>query len=130
MKDFTQWSKRKTEINNQKRLYFHQNEIWFCHIGINIGFEQDGKGQEFIRPVIIFKKFNNETLWAIPLSKQEPSNKNSKYYYSFSFIENITSCANLSQLRLVDSQRLVRKIGNISTEDSIKLKEKLKELIP
>jgi len=60
-KNYKNWHKKKTKINNEKeRPYFHEREIWFCNLGLNIGFEQDGVGEDFLRPIIIIRKFNNE----------------------------------------------------------------------
>ena len=110
-----------------KRPFFRQQEIWFCHLGANVGFEQDGSGEEFLRPILIFRKFNNEILWGIPLTK---TSKKSKFYYSFSFIPGIESSAVLSQIRLIDARRLARHIGYLPKEKFHELTEKLKELFP
>ena len=59
-KDFKGWHKDKEIIHNEKpRVFFHEREIWFTYLGVNIGFEQDGQGDKFLRPVIILRKFNN-----------------------------------------------------------------------
>jgi len=68
-KDFHNWHTKKSDLHENKvRLYFHKRDVWFTSVGANIGFEQDGKGEEFLRPIVVFKKFNNETLWGIPLT--------------------------------------------------------------
>ena len=60
-KDFQTWHHAKAQIDEKdRRVFFHEREIWFCHLGVNIGFEQDGKGESFGRPVVVFRKFNNE----------------------------------------------------------------------
>jgi mRNA interferase MazF len=129
-KDYTKWHKIKTDVNNsEKRVFFHEREIWFCHIGANVGFEQDGTKEEYLRPVLIIRKFNNEIFWGIPLTKSE-RRKDSKYYYAFSFVEGITSLAILSQVKLIDAKRLVRHIGTMEEDDFEKTKKKLKELLP
>lgn len=99
--------------------------------GFVISGRQDG-GEEFLRPVIVLRKFNNEVFWAIPLTKSEKkkSKKTERYYYSFSFLPNVTSTAILSQMRLVDAKRLSRHIGTISDTDFAELKKKLKALLP
>ena len=28
-------------------VYFHEREIWFCYLGVNIGSEQDGTRKTF-----------------------------------------------------------------------------------
>ena len=127
-KDFKKWHDKKSEIETiEKRPFFHEREIWFCHLGINVGFEQDGIGEDFQRPVVIIKKFNNEVSWVIPLSKTE---KRNKYYFAFSFDEKITSVAIISQIKLLDAKHLSRKIGSIKEEDFNALKNKIKALLP
>ena len=50
--------------------------------------------------------------------------KEGEHYYTFSFASNKTSTAILSQLRLVDSRRLMNKIGKISEKDFEVLKKR------
>jgi hypothetical protein len=60
-KDFDGWIKKKKslhESSKEKAAYFYEREIWWCSIGINIGFEQDGKNEHFERPVLVLRKFN------------------------------------------------------------------------
>jgi mRNA interferase MazF len=127
-KDFTDWNSRKIIINEIKNVpFFHEREIWFCFLGANVGFEQDGQGEEFQRPIVVIKKFNNEICWAIPLSKTK---KRGKYYFDFKFSEEITSVAILSQIKLIDVHRLSRKIGDMNEENFSELIKKLKALLP
>jgi len=43
-KDFDSWFRKKSEIENQsERPNYHEREVWWCSLGMNIGFEQDGK---------------------------------------------------------------------------------------
>ena len=129
-KDFKKWMAQKAEINNDKvRPFFHEREVWFSSLGENVGFEQDGNKEEYLRPVLIVRKFNNEIFWGIPLTKSE-KRKDSRYYYSFSFVEGIMSLAILSQIRLIDAKRLARQMGVMEEDDFEKLKKKLKELLP
>jgi mRNA interferase MazF len=128
-KDFKAWTPEKEKLNNNEnsRPGFHEREIWYCHLGENIGFEQDGKGDKFLRPIIILRKFNNQILWAIPLTSTV---KKSPYYFAVSFGDNTKSSAILSQIRLIDAKRLAYTIGEISKEEFEELKKKLKDLIP
>ncbi len=126
-KDFEKWHKKKARINEiEQRPFFHEREIWYCHLGLNIGFEQDGNGDEFLRPVIILRKFNNEIFWAVPLTRTDKQNR---YYFRFS-LAGSQSVAILSQVRLIDARRLSHKIGDISSVDFLILKQKLKDLLP
>lgn len=127
-KDFQKWHHKKMQVDDiTKRPFFHEREIWFCHLGANVGFEQDGSGEDFQRPIIIIRKFNNEICWAMPLSKTK---KRSKYYFAFPFDETTTSVAILSQIRLLDARRLSRKIQELPKDDFMRLIQKLKELFP
>src|SRR3989344_1157595 len=123
-KDFNSWNERKKQLDSiLKRPFFHEREIWFCHLGANIGFEQDGRGKEYLRPIAIARQFNNEVFWAIPLSKTKKKNL---YYFDFSFKKGPISVAILSQIKLLDAKRLSHHVGEISRADFAKLKEKLK----
>ena len=126
-KDFQKWHNKKAKIDEIiKRPFFHEREIWFCHLGANVGFEQDGIGEEFLRPIVILRKFNNEVFWAVPLTKTD---KKTRFYFNFSF-ESETSVAILSQIRLIDARRLSHKIGDMAEKDFLQIKEKLKALLP
>lgn len=118
---------RKTEIHNEKvRPFFHEREIWFSSLGENIGFEQDGSGESFMRPILILKKFNNEVIWILPFTR---TNKKGKYYFSISSIDNDDKSDNrssviiLSQIRLIDAKRLQYKAGTIKEDEFFKIKE-------
>jgi len=128
-KDFKKWHNKKSQVDDiPKRPFFHEREIWFCHLGANVGFEQDGFGDDFLRPIVIFRKFNNEIFWGIPLTKKEKNN--TEYYFTFSFSERGKNTAILSQIRLIDARRLSYHIGEISEIDYRALKDKLKALLP
>lgn len=133
-KNYKKWHKIKETINKKTKgdvVFFHEREIWYCHLGANVGFEQDGKGQDFFRPILIFKKFNNSSFLGIPLTKSKILNKkNDRFYYAFSFIPNITSLAILSQIRMIDVKRLARQIGTITEQDFKSLTKKFKDLLP
>src|ERR1700686_1884222 len=113
-KDYIKWHAKKTEIEHSDdvRIFFHEREVWWCSVGSNIGFEQDGKGEKFARPVLIFKKFNKEIFWALPLStKIKMNEKTKKFYSAVNLNDGIDRVAILSQLRLTDGKRLIDKIG-------------------
>jgi len=125
-KDFDKWNKIKKQTHQKENLKtFHDREIWFLKIGENIGFEQDGKGDEFLRPVLIYKKFSRNVFLGIPLTTSE---KSSKFYHTFVF-QNKKSTAILSQIRLFDSKRLKYKVGRVSPKDFEDIKKKIIELI-
>ena len=125
-KDFYKWHEKKKIIHDGEKIpYFYEREIWWCSLGLNIGYEQDGKHDNFERPILILKKFNKYILWAIPLTSKQ---KLGKYYFHFNF-EGEGSIAILSQLKLISSKRLLRKIGMISGEDFAKIRRIIKNFL-
>ena len=81
MKNFDEWNETKKEVDSKNKIIgFNQFEIVFVKMGVNVGFEQDGKGKEFLRPVLVYKKFNNRVFLGIPLSSQK---KSGKFCYNF-----------------------------------------------
>lgn len=122
-KNFKDWFTEKNDLNENKvRAFFHEREVWFSSVGVNIGFEQDGKHEKFLRPVVIVKKFNNEICWGIPTTKKT---KKGKHYFSFEYKEDEFTTAILSQLRLIDSKRLDYKIGTMKEDDFVEIKKRL-----
>lgn len=126
--EFNKWNNLKQEIENKKEGgMFKERDIFYINIGKNIGFEQDGKGEKFLRPVVILKKFNNLVFLGIPLTSKVK--KDNKFYFKFSFKDSFISYAILSQIRLFDWKRLERKIGMIEKNDFIELKKAFIEII-
>lgn len=41
---------------SEGEILFYEREIWWCSLGVNIGFEQDGTNDLFERPVLVIKK--------------------------------------------------------------------------
>ena len=118
---FDEWNIFKKRINvRNNQIFFHEREIWFVHLGKNVGHEQDG-GSEFLRPVIILKKFNQRLFWGIPLSMKK---KEGKFYFIVTDKKDgKIRVALLSQLRLFDVNRLKTKIGIVSLEEFSKIKK-------
>jgi mRNA interferase MazF len=127
-KDFKGWNEKKIGINQISRVpFFHEREIWFVSLGVNVGLEQDGSEHDFQRPVLIVKKFNNDICWVIPLSRTK---RRGPYYHAFSFEADFESVALLSQFKLLDARRLSRKIGVIRENDFRDVIKKLMGLFP
>lgn len=72
------------------------------------------------------KKFNKDIFWGIPLST---TSKTGKYYYKFILKEDLISNALLTQIRLLDSKRLISKIGMINDEIYNDLKNSIRSII-
>ena len=118
MKDFDNWNiiKKKTEDKNRPNI--KTGEIYWCRFGINIGTEYDGKNDKFLRPVIIIKKYSNETILILPLTTKLHTGD---WYFNIN-IKNIPAQIVLNQSKTIDSKRLENKILSLP-------KNKLKEII-
>ena len=79
-KDFDKWNslKRHLEIAGWSSQPFHERDVWWCSLGVNLGDEEDGKNNLFERPVLVLKKFNNRLAWVIPMTSKH---KISPYYF-------------------------------------------------
>ena len=127
---YNNWNEIKKSVENENLFVgFKDRDIFYMKMGKNIGYEQDGKGDNFVRPIVIVKGFNKDIFFGIPLSTKI---KEGRYYYKFEFQkknELITNIALLSQMRLFSTKRLLNKIGMMSKEDFVKMKNKFKSLI-
>jgi mRNA-degrading endonuclease toxin of MazEF toxin-antitoxin module len=116
--EFDKWNEIKKDINKKDIIRsFEERQIIYLKVGKNIGFEQDGKGDEFLRPVLIYKKFNNNQFIAFAMTSQNPNPKNAKYYYQIKD----KSYVILSQIKTYSAKRISHIIGKIS-------KNKMKEI--
>ncbi|AHB41819.1 hypothetical protein P148_SR1C00001G1040 [candidate division SR1 bacterium RAAC1_SR1_1] len=123
---FDIWGKQKFIIDKEiSPVFFKERDMFFIKMGQNIRFEQNGKGWEFVRPVVIIKKFNNDVFWGVALSTKI---KDGLYYYCFD-ANGAKQCAIISQFRLYDKNRLIKKIGMIPIKDFFQLKQKIKNLL-
>ncbi len=128
IKDYRKWVPVKIATNNNGfyPMWYNQREIWMCKVGENIGWEEDGKHVEFTRPVLILKIFSKQLCHIIPLTK---ATKTGKFYYSFDGKTGIISTALLSQSRVIDSSRLIRKMGRVSVNDFNEIKKRIKGIL-
>jgi mRNA interferase MazF len=127
MKKFDDWNEVKQHLDSKEfKLNFKEREIYWASIGENIGFEQNGKGKDFSRPLLIVKKLNKQLFLGVPLST---TIREGSYYYNFSFLEDEKSSALLVQVKVYDLKRIDRKIGMINKNDFENLKVKLRILL-
>ena len=125
---YDKWNEIKKQINkNNNLINFNEKDIFMAYVGQNIGFEQNGdKNKIFLRPVLIYKKFNKNLFLGIPLTKTQ---KDGKFYYKFKFKKDIISTAILSQIKLMDSKRLKYRMGKIKHSNYIHIALKFESLI-
>jgi mRNA interferase MazF len=127
MKKFDEWNEVKKQVDTRSNIIqFKEREVYWASIGENVGFEQNGKGADFSRPVLIIKKLNNHLFFGVPLSTQS---RTGSFFFEFELLSNKTSTALLVQAKTYDIKRLDQKIGMIQKNDFEQLKVKMKELL-
>lgn len=113
-KNFTQWNTQKQKIHDVgTSKFYHVREVWWCALGVNVGSEQDGGGEEYRRPVVILKALGPTTCLVVPLTT---STHTHQYRLPIGEVNDENATALLSQIRVVDTKRLVRKVDVISKE--------------
>jgi len=130
-KDYGEWHKKKKILNERKdvdNIFFREREVWWTALGVNIGFEQDGKGEEFRRPVLILKKYNKYLVLVVPLTTK--IKKDNKYYIDCSIMnDTIPRMAIISQVRPIDTKRFIDKLGVADEDSFIKIKNAIKAML-
>lgn len=125
IRDYKKWHSLKELIEyGYSEKIFKEREIWWCSLGANVGFEQDGKHDRFERPVLVLRKFNKGMFWGLPLSSKP---KQSYFYFSFYWKE-VAVTVLLSQLRILSPKRLIRRMGKINNKTFTEIQNNVKDL--
>lgn len=128
-KNFDGWNKIKKNIENSSNkihLFIETREVWMMSLGLNIGCEQNGSGENFSRPGLIIKKFNRNMFWVLPLSTKQ---KSFDFYYNFKDPSGRDVSVILAQIKLCSVKRLRRKLYEIGSKDFEEIILKLKEFL-
>jgi mRNA interferase MazF len=128
-KDFDRWNEQKKGVQARSdRKLFHEREIWWCALGVNVGSEQDGVRDRFERPVLVVKNFNGKVLWILPLTRTYRAR--SPYHLIIEETARGPSVAIISQLRLISSKRLIRKMRTMGAEQFKSVLRALNTVLP
>lgn len=129
VKKHDDWNTFKKNLEDKelpKSLYFNPREVWYCSIGHNVGQEEDGKGSDFSRPVVIIKRFGPSLFIGVPLTSQV---KTVPYYFGVGDIKGKAAMAMISQVRLFSAKRLINKIDTMPEPVFIAMKKAAKSFI-
>lgn len=125
-KDFDKWNEIKKDLDKKASVpLFSEREVWLCSIGVNIGSEEHGKGIKGLRPILVFRKFNKNIFYGLPITSKI---KDDKFHFLIN-VGDINGSVMLSQMKLVDAKRLSHFMVHVPSDDFSKIKEKLKDLI-
>ncbi|MBI4087162.1 type II toxin-antitoxin system PemK/MazF family toxin [Candidatus Kaiserbacteria bacterium] len=124
-KDFDTWNTLKKQTHGEESRLYTVREIWWCRLGVNVGSEQDGSGKSFLRPVVIIRSFGAETCAVIPLTTSPHPHR---LRISVGIVQDKEAKALLSQLRVIDTRRLVEKVGFLDKEIFAELRKAVRNL--
>ncbi|KKU58619.1 MAG: hypothetical protein UX81_C0020G0003 [Parcubacteria group bacterium GW2011_GWA2_47_12] len=125
-KDFDAWNEVKKRTDAEEPRLYTVREIWWCRFGVNIGTEQNGRGEWFVRPCVILRGFGPEACLVVPLTT---SIRIHPLRVSVGMVDGRAARANLSQLRIVDTRRLEKKIGFLEKKIFIDIRKAVKGLL-
>jgi pseudaminic acid cytidylyltransferase len=113
--EFDKWNHLKKSLHTkQQPIGFRAKDILFVSVGKNVGYEILGKGDEYLRPVLVVKKFGQYSFFGVPLSTKT---KEGFFYFNFCYKKDIVSTALLSQAKMFDSRRIKYRSGQIHQKD-------------
>ena len=125
MKDFDNWNIRKKKIEKNRWPYFKEWQIWNFSLWVNVWVESYWKWNDFARPVLVVKKFNNKMFFWIPLTTRNSWNKYIESIWNINWKESFLS---ISQLKIFSNKRLLNKISSLSKDDLLNIKQKIRDI--
>ena len=100
-KAFDSWNKVKKLTDSQKRPLVKIGEVYWCRVGENVGFEENGKGECFRRPVLVLAKFSREVVFGVPLTSKA---KQGSWYVNYMH-KGVPVAGIINQSRAIDVRR-------------------------
>lgn len=125
-KDFDGWNEEKKRTQKEIPRLYTVREIWWCRLGINVGTELDGKGNRFLRPCVIMRAFGPDACLVVPLTT---STREHSLRIPVGDVQGEEARANISQMRVIDTRRLVEKVGFLDEHLFQELKKRAKALL-
>jgi mRNA interferase MazF len=126
-KDFDGWNTQKKATHIRKdMLLYHERDVRWCRLGVNIGFEQDGTGENRARPVIVLKAFSRFVCLVVPLTT---SAKRNQYHVPIGVVGGREAFVIISQIRLIDTRRLDQKICVLDKVLFEKVRKAVKDML-
>ena len=126
-KDFDKWNIEKKAIHARRdKLLYREREVRWCNLGVNVGFEHDGTGEKYARPVLILKGYSRDVCLVLPLTT---STKENPYHISVGLIADREASVIISQLRLVETRRLDQRIDVLDKATFERIRKAVKDML-
>ena len=125
-KDFDKWNMKKKKLDKNKRdLLFKEGEIWWCSLGVNIGEEVYGKGENFRPPVVILKKLSHNSCIVMPTSTKK---REGSWYHHLN-VQDKDRFVLMHQIRFISANRLYVRESTLSRDEFTALKKSAATLL-
>ena len=98
----------QTIHSSAPRESFLKREIWWAALGVNIGTEEDGTGVDWDRPVLIIKGLSYDSCLIAPLTTSLSTHP---FRVPIGVVQGKQASVILSQIRVIDTKRLLERIG-------------------
>ena len=125
--NYDKWNtlKKKIEESNHNPPYFKERDVWWLSVGMNIGYEEYGKGEKFVRPVLVVKKYNRHIFFGVPLTTRLKDNP----YYLEIILQRKNISALISQMRSFSTKRMSNKLGELDQEEYLKVLNSIEDML-
>lgn len=128
-KNFDGWNEVKKQVDQEpKKKQVSIGKIYWCNVGVNVGREVYGKGNKFVRPVLVLNVLPNGTFLGVPLSSQT-KNKAGFMFYKFEDSKQKSQVALLAQTRIFDIKRKSDYFSSVDNQTLRIIKDKIKKYI-
>jgi mRNA interferase MazF len=118
---FVAWTKLKIRIHLSSVIFYpRKRQIWWVSLGQNVGVEINGKNDNFERPVLVLKRYNDEACLVVPITSKI---KTGSQYIQFKKNHNIVYTVILSQIRSISTKRFLRKVEKMNQVDFNRIKQ-------
>ena len=129
-KDYKNWMALKAHIHNDlaspnSDFSYREGLVYWMNIGENIGYEEDGKGEHYSRPVLVVAGLGKTLFLGAPITTKK---KDGKYYVKIC-VNGEIRYAMLNQIRSYDTARVHSLKGKIRLSELRMLKQRLINLI-
>lgn len=126
---FDEWNevKKRLAVAPRGHIVPKERQVWVTRFGLNVGFEQNGSGDLFSRPVLVIKKFNTQMFWVVPLTNHQ---KALDFYYNFTDPQGKAVAAIPAQLRLLSAKRFDRLLYHMEPSKHEEIVNSIRRMLP
>lgn len=113
VKDFVGWAKFAKELENRPRpTNLKSGIICWCYLGVNVGTEQDGTGENFARPALILDLLGPNQAFILPFTSRIKKGRS----YMQVMVKGNPETLIINQPRAIDMKRLGYYLDEVNDE--------------